>query len=287
MLSPTNMTMGSMWAEGSITVDDFLWQAGDYVVIKNYTEETILESAPEPTETITLVDGNTTVRHVVSGDVISFNYWNGGGLSGEISVSISRPIREMIEYVVDDSRNAYPDGAVHTDGYWYERVDKEGLFVWEKRDLNYENEIFLSGEATNGVYTQGSQDGSYVWNEGDFFVFNTNAVGNGYYIITSAPNPRDDLVFTINGVTYTITHTAFGDFSIEADIESSFNFSFSSSIGAGDFISYILDDNESTYPNNGIYPEGDYYSGYWYKSFDTIVEDTMKTYIEEVLNKTY
>ena len=29
---------------------------------------------------------------------------------------------DFIDFVVSDSETAYPDGAVHTDGYWYERV---------------------------------------------------------------------------------------------------------------------------------------------------------------------
>lgn len=30
---------------------------------------------------------------------------------------------EFIDYVVSDNENKYPDGAVHTDGYYYERID--------------------------------------------------------------------------------------------------------------------------------------------------------------------
>lgn len=262
-LPSTSISMGSMWSEGSITVDDFLWQAGDYVVIKNYAEETILVSAPEPTETITLVDGNTTVRHVVSGDTISFNYWNGGNLSGEISVTITRSSRKMIEYVVDDSRRAYPDGAVHTDGYWYERVDKEGLSAWEVRKLKYDNEVVFRETITGGSST--FTNNQYLWNTGDFMVFGSNAVANGIYVFESAPDPSQSCSIQINGVEYTLSYNAQRNLTITASTTDSFEFFISKSVGAGDLIKYIVDDNEGAYPEDNIYPERDYYSGKWYR----------------------
>ena len=36
--------------------------------------------------------------------------------------TIAAKIGKFISYVVSDKENAYPDGAVHTDGYWYEKV---------------------------------------------------------------------------------------------------------------------------------------------------------------------
>lgn len=46
---------------------------------------------------------------------------------------------DFIDFVVSDSETAYPDGAVHTDGYWYELFDssvlipeniREGIDIW-------------------------------------------------------------------------------------------------------------------------------------------------------------
>lgn len=45
----------------------------------------------------------------------------------------------FIDFVVSDSESAYPDGAIHTDGYWYEKFDssvlipeniREGIDIW-------------------------------------------------------------------------------------------------------------------------------------------------------------
>lgn len=46
---------------------------------------------------------------------------------------------DFADFVVSDSEIAYPDGAVHTDGYWYEKFDnstlipgniREGIDIW-------------------------------------------------------------------------------------------------------------------------------------------------------------
>lgn len=46
---------------------------------------------------------------------------------------------DFVDFVVSDSEIAYPDGAVHTDGYWYELFDssvlipeniREGIDIW-------------------------------------------------------------------------------------------------------------------------------------------------------------
>ena len=38
----------------------------------------------------------------------------------------------FIDFVVSDSKTAYPDGVRHTDGFYYEIFDKTGLYVWKK-----------------------------------------------------------------------------------------------------------------------------------------------------------
>ena len=65
----------------------------------------------------------------------------GGGKSSGTYVwkKLTAQAGGFVDFVVSDSKTAYPDGAVHTDGYWYEKFDsstliseniREGVNIW-------------------------------------------------------------------------------------------------------------------------------------------------------------
>ena len=60
---------------------------------------------------------------------------------------------DFIDFVVSDSETAYPDGAVHTDGYWYEKV-VEGINIDEYENFKTET-VTLASQSTDLPHTYG------------------------------------------------------------------------------------------------------------------------------------
>lgn len=171
---------------------------------------------------------------------------------------------DLIEYIVDDSENAYPDGAVHTDGYWYERaavVNTEGMYCWEKKEviITYP-EITGSGVTitqTSNVYSVTTSSSSGWANHK--LMTPTISLGDGesvdIYHIVGATGHTYQMGFTAS------TPTAYSDHVIAFKIDGSTMYQVTGSTNvasygtcaAGDVIHLELKDGTlSVYRNDAI-----------------------------------
>ena len=81
----------------------------------------------------------------------------------------------LIEYIIDDSPNKYPNGEVHTDGFFY-RYAPEGLYAWKKYaqiKVADDTQTKLANMPTGGYKN------SAVSFDGKIYVFGSDASGYG------------------------------------------------------------------------------------------------------------
>ena len=66
---------------------------------------------------------------------------NGGNYTGNKPTGEYEIVADsLIEYIIDDSPNKYPNGEVHTDGFFY-RYAPEGLYAWKKNEIGSELKV--------------------------------------------------------------------------------------------------------------------------------------------------
>lgn len=82
----------------------------------------------------TVVGGMNPIYYAYGED--GFVYAYSRCSSDGTAITISNPVTagkgELINYVVSDNPNAFPDGYVHSDGFFYELFDGSGAYVWKK-----------------------------------------------------------------------------------------------------------------------------------------------------------
>lgn len=84
--------------------------------------------------------------------------------TSDATVYVYGDVYTFIEYITDKSPTKYPNGEVHTDGYFY-RYAPEGLYVWKKCENNTDHtfiDYVVSDKET--AYPDGGEKGGY-WYE--------------------------------------------------------------------------------------------------------------------------
>ena len=298
-LPPTSID--AQWWTGSVTVSEFCWQKGDTVAVSlstsgNSTSPTIytVENAPEPTETLSFGDNGETLVHSVSGDTITLTYNCLAGAVYIVEINVIRSGKILVEYVVDDSEFTYPDNGIHTDGYWYKRVDNTGLYAWGKYELTTENvETFPSTTVeVTGMAAPKAQFpvSNYAWQAGDTVTFIINSV---VFTVENIGEPTDSIELTNEVITepYYICHTEDDGLYIQLELNGNDQSLESATLAINvertvkdDFIEYIVDDFGNAYPNGAIHTDG-----YWYEKIieELIINNAIEQYNNDILNKAY
>lgn len=167
------------------------------------------------------------------------------------------------DYVVSDDPTAYPNGAIHTDGYYYEKGEN-GLYVWKKHKYVVINDITLSftqtvANPTTFVVSSNDIDLSTV--NGEFFagvtITNTAALTVTFSFKTNG-------AIDVNGKSGTYTYNQ-----ITHEITTSYNMS---GLGIQTWKSYTVEGSEDKIfldyvvsDNPTAYPDGAEQDGYWYE----------------------
>ena len=89
---------------------------------------------------------------------------NGGKYTGNKPTGEYEIVADsLIEYIIDDSPNKYPNGEVHTDGFFY-RYAPEGLYAWKKLSAQGGDFIDYIVSDKETAYPDGGEKGGY-WYE--------------------------------------------------------------------------------------------------------------------------
>lgn len=213
----------------------------------------------EDTYTWTNSDGSTVVDEAWSYDPTTKTIITSRSVSRIAVWAITNPPFASVDYVVSDDETAYPNGAIHTDGYYYEIFDASGLYVWKRFELKEYSVQFvrLANNEAQAIPT------GITYNELELSMLNERIVcsRDSYdYII------RDNaLHWVTKGTTNSLGNTSLtydkstgkigiGNSSFQATNEyHSFSDSYKS------FLDYVVSDNPNTYP------DGAEQGGYWYE----------------------
>ena len=196
------------------------------------------------------------------------------------TLEMSRPTdyivnNSFIEYVTDKSPTKYPNGEVHTDGYFY-RYAPEGLYVWKKNEytpeqilekvnitLNYV-EFSTTSPASGARYSITSDDFDVnLINDVSFFYgfafdfgsYGTGILGdNGIITFSNTSESSQTCYWIADSKQFVI-----GNRNMSGNHTASKSNATISEASIGDFIDYIVSDKETAYPDGG--EKG----GYWYE----------------------
>lgn len=196
----------------------------------------------------------------------------------------------FVEYVTDKSPTKYPNGEVHTDGFFY-RYAPEGLYVWKKYEcipeqtivnptfhikanVSTQKAIITSDDINFKAFgTLTDSKNFYQSREPEFCNFmngfnNSNSSVN-FAISTSTYSGQLELNYLNNSYWNAFTKMTPTDTGAEltasnlfkTTIDDTLQYTGTKTIAAkiGEFISYVVSDKETAYPNGG---EKD---GYWYE----------------------
>ena len=223
---------------------------------------------------------------------------NGGNYTGNKPTGEYEIVADsLIEYIIDDSPNKYPNGEVHTDGFFY-RYAPEGLYAWKKYE--YTNGIYLTNPKITSAYISSTTKELTGSNFNLSDVFEALGISAGTYSYTTneykalakfLDGMNDGTFGLVNGwygyenylcYVFNITNTNSGIRNIasiqvnsnsitisydNADITSGtsnkyFTYTGEKVVieqGKCDFIDYIVSNKETAYPDGG--EKG----GYWYE----------------------
>ena len=194
--------------------------------------------------------------------------YTGNKPTGEYEIVVD----SLIEYIIDDSPNKYPNGEVHTDGFFY-RYAPEGLYAWKKYEavtipaahITFENSAWSRDTTNDYMYkAMNSTDVDVsILKKEDFDGAtgttrygppDTVSISNGIITYTNSNTTKKCEFKVENGIFYqkgsdTYDHAHYGALTLDI-VEHT---------RMGDFIDYIVSDKETAYPDGG--EKG----GYWYE----------------------
>ena len=188
---------------------------------------------------------------------------------------VRTPTAELLGYVVSNGENAYPNKAVHIDGFYYEKYEKKGTYVWSKYEIS-PSILTLTGDGTAGNNTGSAavlqhlndfvgspyydSDYNYV---GTFEMPDIADIANvaGYYYISSNSNVYYIDTITPDSVTFTYWDSS--SYSVSDEIKT--------------FLDYAVSDDVNTYPDKATHTDG-----YWYEKFDnsTLIPENIREGID-------
>lgn len=207
----------------------------------------------------------------------------------ELAPTISSAyFNHFVDYVVSDNETAYPDGATHTDGFYYEIFDKTGLYVWKKCERQYNLIEIATGQSvyviTDDITTVYYSDNYSISDNGNVVLENPQSVSweataypsssleekianalKGHYVIVGeykSGYSRYEVLTAISGKNVCLvpsTATVGGTSGCVPfdDIATIYNGEITDN-----FVCYIVSNDPTAYPDGG--EQG----GYWYELFD-------------------
>ena len=184
-------------------------------------------------------------------------------------------VGSFIEYITDKSPIKYPNGEVHTDGYFY-RYAPEGLYVWKKYNYAFAEKstsgivanTFITTEAQNkSIKYYYSSSYSYDDNTGMFVLENPTSGTVPYEAGVSPPANVYITVFSPSSEIMIKTSSTSGKstlYNVSAGVyfhiaNANYPYTLFESETILSFIDYIVSDKETAYPDGG--EKG----GYWYE----------------------
>lgn len=185
----------------------------------------------------------------------------------------------FVEYVTDKSPTKYPNGEVHTDGFFY-RYAPEGLYAWKKHsvsvldnlitksDKNYilgtaasDTTVYYSTsytfDASTGMYTLVNPQSATLTYNGSGGVASVQMEKSKYYI-WGATSSNEIYNTNANSKYNVAIRNASGTVYLELNA-SDYKCDIHSAKAEYTFLDYIVSDKENAYPDGG--EKG----GYWYE----------------------
>ena len=221
-------------------------------------------SGTSGTERTYTYDPTTTTIALTEGSLASICTWTDGE-------------KTLVEYVVADDENAYPNGG-EQDGYWYEPYRKYGNNVWEK-SIHIPSEMKITEtEVSNVVTTSGTGRDTPI----TFYYADSYTYANGTYTLVSAknlnssPNGFSSNSATLKGKYFTKNHKTSDTEIYKYTDSSSGTYEYKNSSyyikvnkplkvehvitpEVHDVQCYIVDDNQYAYPDENYDSDGYYY----------------------------
>lgn len=107
-------------------------------------------------------------------------------------------IEDFVDFVVSDDESAYPDGAVHTDGFWYEMVSESAIAFGEVT-LTSASETITVEHGLNTIPALCALFTTDIFNVGT----GTSAVFEGWYVYNNGVLAGTKIAKTANDITFT------------------------------------------------------------------------------------
>ena len=186
-----------------------------------------------------------------------------------------RSYHNFIEYITDKSLTKYPNGEVHTDGFFY-RYAPEGLYAWKKNSLNTvekatsTNATTKLSDATNATITYYTSS-SYTFDEatGLFALDNpteatlpygsSKGMSNNIYFIVGSPSGETMFKGTSNNTSRLTQLRNNSNGLFVEPYSSSYTYTVYTAEQEATFLDYVVSDKENAYPDGGEK------NGYWYE----------------------
>ena len=202
---------------------------------------------------------------------------NGGNYTGNKPTGEYEIVADsLVEYIIDDSPNKYPNGEVHTDGYFY-RYAPEGLYAWKKNSyspaVSLENPTFdyisatVSSSSSDYTFGNFSFDISIIDDWKKFFTgfVNTNGYGSNFpsYGVFHNYSDNGNWNYTVSEVNLsegTVT-IHIGGYCGDYESEGTYKYTGTKVVSEEikEFIGYIVSDKETAYPNGEVHTDGYFY----------------------------